>query len=93
MESNNSSTTQIIIIIVLVVITIALFAYLIIISVQIPPYVVTPFANNSVIKIRSLANNLYLKPINCNLRLLPFLKSYYSSFTTIKSSQFRIDKT
>ena len=66
MESNNSSTTQIIIIIVLVIITIALFAYLIIISVQIPPYIVTPFANNSVIKIRSLANNLYLKPINCN---------------------------
>ena len=67
METTNSnSTIQIIVIIILVVITIALFTYLIIVAVKIPPILVTPFANGSKVKIRSLANNLYLKPISCS---------------------------
>lgn len=64
-ESTNFSG-QIIVIVILVIIAIILFVYLLIISVNIPPVTIVPFANGSTVRIRSLANNLYLKPVSCS---------------------------
>lgn len=49
----------------LVIIGIILFVVLIVELVDIPAPLIVPFADGSIIKIRSLANNLYLRPINC----------------------------
>lgn len=57
--------TQTIVIIVLVIIGVILFVVLIVELVDIPAPLIVPFADGTKVKIRSLANNLYLRPINC----------------------------
>lgn len=64
--TGGGSTAQIIVIVVLVIIAIVLFVVLLIASVNVPPALVTPFADGSRIRIKSLANNLYLKPVTCS---------------------------
>lgn len=57
--------TQTIVIIVLVIVGIILFVVLLVELVDIPKPLVVPFADGTIIKIKSLANNLYLRPISC----------------------------
>jgi len=70
MESNlpsesNSSSLQTVIIIILIIIGIILFIYLLIESVFIPPIQITPFTDGSIIRIKALSNNKYLRPFTC----------------------------
>lgn len=57
--------TQTIVIIVLVIIGIILFIVLLVELVDIPQPLIVPFADGTIIKIKSLANNLYLRPVGC----------------------------
>ena len=57
--------TQTILVIVLIIIGIILFVVLLVELVDIPSPLVVPFADGSIVKIKSLANNLYLRPISC----------------------------
>jgi hypothetical protein len=78
--TGSNSTAQIIVIIVLVVIAIVLFVVFIVFTVQIPIATVTPFADGTRIKIKSLANNRYLKPVVCSQILPPCSDPFYTNF-------------
>jgi hypothetical protein len=58
--------SQLIILIILIVIGIVLFVVLLVELVNIPSPLITPFADGSIVRIKSLANNLYLKPVSCS---------------------------
>ena len=60
-------TSQIIILIILIVIGIILFVVFLVELVNIPKPLIVPFADGTTIKIKSLANNLYLRPVPCSL--------------------------
>lgn len=70
-ESQNASNSsqsnyQGIIIIVIVIIGILLFIFLLVEFVTAPAPIIAPFTNGTVIRIKSLANNKYLRPFSCS---------------------------
>lgn len=65
-ENTSSGNYQGIIIIVLAIIGIILFIYLLVEFVDIPPVTIAPFSDGSIIKIKSLGNNKYLRPVSCS---------------------------
>lgn len=64
--SSSGSSSQTIIVIILIIIGIILFIFLIIESIFIPAVQITPFADGSKIKIKSLGNGRYIRPISCS---------------------------
>lgn len=64
--SASSSTGQIVAIIILVLIAVSLFVIFIVITVNIPTVEIAPFRDGSKVRIKSLANNLYLRPVACS---------------------------
>ena len=63
---SSGSTGQIVVIIILVIVGIILFVFFLIEFINIPSPLIVPFANNSIVQIKSLTNNLYLRAIDCN---------------------------
>lgn len=59
-------TSQLIILIILIVIGIILFVVLLVELVNVPAPLTVPFADGSIVRIKSLANNLYLRPVSCS---------------------------
>jgi len=58
---------QIIVLVLLILIGIILFVVFIVELTNVPAPIIVPFADGTIIKIKSLSNNLYLKPVPCNL--------------------------
>lgn len=61
-----AQVSQLIVLIILVIIGIVLFVLFLVELVNIPQPLVVPFADGTIIKIKSLANNLYLRPVPCS---------------------------
>lgn len=65
-EPPSSGSSQTIVIIALIIIGIILFIVLLVITIDIPLPIIKPFADGTIIKIKSLANGKYLIPRLCS---------------------------